>query len=37
MLKVRFLSGVFTGGYAHSFIYTSRNAEFMKGGDAYEK
>ena len=37
MLKVRFLNGVYTGGYARTFINTGRNAESMKGGSAYEK
>lgn len=32
MLKARFLNGVHTGGYAHTFIFTGRNAESMKGG-----
>ena len=32
MLKVRFLNGVHTGGYAHTFIFTGRNAKSMKGG-----
>ena len=32
MLKVRFLNGVHTGGYAHTFIFTGSNAESMKGG-----
>jgi len=31
-LKARFINGVFTGGYALSFIFTGRNAESMKGG-----
>ena len=29
--KARFLNGVFTGGYAHLYIYR-QYAEFMKGG-----
>ena len=33
----RLLNGVYTGGYALTFIFTGRNAEFMKGGYAYEK
>ncbi len=32
MSKVRLLSGVHTGGYARTFIFTGRNAESMKGG-----
>ena len=32
MLKARFLNGVHTGGYAHTFIFTGRNAKSMKGG-----
>ena len=32
MLKARLLNGVDTGGYAHAFVFTGRNAESMKGG-----
>ena len=28
----RLLNGVYTGGYALTFIFTGRNAESMKGG-----
>ena len=30
--SARLLNGVYTGGYALTFIFTGRNAESMKGG-----
>ncbi len=36
MLKARFLNGVHTGGYAHTFIYRQK-CRVYEWGYAYEK